>query len=210
MVRLSVRLELISNSTAGGTIHVTRQTLSNLFKGHTALSADMAIRFEKACGVKAGTSMRMQATNDGAGARGRERGGGGADEVERLFTEQQLRLSGEIKPEPSVQVHSDDRFHDGAIPRTEQLAKRESEIGPTCHVNGGWARGPTFSRYKAWTQDYEDQITRAPGLDYVVRNPFEKPVRFDGCAVWDSRRPLLEAKGPGHEALIEGPENRHS
>ncbi|MCA3758779.1 MAG: helix-turn-helix domain-containing protein, partial [Phenylobacterium sp.] len=77
MVRLSVRLELISNSTAGGTIHVTRQTLSNLFKGHTALSADMAIRFEKACGVKAGTSMRMQATNDGAGARGRERGGGG-------------------------------------------------------------------------------------------------------------------------------------
>ena len=28
--------------------HVTRQTLSNLFNGHTALSADMAIRFEKA------------------------------------------------------------------------------------------------------------------------------------------------------------------
>ncbi|MCA3753872.1 MAG: helix-turn-helix domain-containing protein [Phenylobacterium sp.] len=76
MVRLSVRLELISNSTAGGTNHVTRQTLSNLFKGHTALSADMAIRFEKACGVKAGTSMRMQATNDGAGARGRGRGRG--------------------------------------------------------------------------------------------------------------------------------------
>jgi hypothetical protein len=47
----------------------------------------------------------------------------GADEVERLFTEQQLRLSGEIKPEPSVQVHSDDQFHDGAIPRAEQLAK---------------------------------------------------------------------------------------
>ncbi len=34
-----------------------------------------------------------------------------------------------------------------------------------------------------------------------MRNPFEKPVRFDGCAVWDSRRPLLEAKGPGYEAL---------
>ena len=95
---------------------------------------------------------------------GRERGGGRADEVERLFTEQQLRLSGEIKPEPSVQVHSDDRFHDGAIPRAEQLAKGEREIDPTCHVNGGWERDPTFSRYKAWTQDYEDQITRAPGL----------------------------------------------
>ena len=32
--------------------HVTRQTLSNLFNGHTALSADMAIRFEKAFGTK--------------------------------------------------------------------------------------------------------------------------------------------------------------
>jgi addiction module HigA family antidote len=40
--------------------HVTRQTLSNLFNGHTALSADMAIRFEKAFGVKADTLMRMQ------------------------------------------------------------------------------------------------------------------------------------------------------
>ena len=125
----------------------------------------------------------------------------GADEVERLFTEQQLRMSGEDKPEPPARVHSDDRFQDGAIPRAEQLAKGEREIDPTCHVNGGWERDPTFSRYKAWTQDYEDQITRAPGLDYVVRNPSEKPVRFDGCAVWDSRRPLLEAKGPGYEAL---------
>lgn len=125
----------------------------------------------------------------------------GADEVERLFVEQQLRLSGEDKPEPPAQVHAGDHFRDGAIPRAEQLAKGEREIDPTCHVNGGWEPDPTFSRYKAWTQDYEDQITRAPGLDYVVRNPSEKPVRFDGCAVWDPRRPLLEAKGPGYEAL---------
>lgn len=125
----------------------------------------------------------------------------GADEVERLFVEQQLRLSGEDKPEPPARVHSDDRLRDGAIPRVDQLAKGEREIDPTCHVHGGWERDPTFLRYKAWTQDYEDQITRAPGLDYVVRNPQEKPVRFDGCAVWDPRRPLLEAKGPGYEAL---------
>ena len=44
--------------------HVTRQTLSNLFNGHTALSADMAIRFEKAFGIKADTLMRMQTTFD--------------------------------------------------------------------------------------------------------------------------------------------------
>ncbi|WP_397397464.1 hypothetical protein [Phenylobacterium sp.] len=125
----------------------------------------------------------------------------GADEVERLFVEQRLRMSGEDKPEPPVKVLSDDRFRDGAIPRAEQLAKGEREIDPTCHVYGGWERDPTFSRYKAWTQDYEDQITQAPGLDYVVRNPLAKPVRFDGCAVWDPRRPLLEAKGPGYEAL---------
>ena len=51
--------------------HVTRQTLSNLFNGHTALSADMAIRFEKAFGVKADTLMRMQTTFDMAQARTR-------------------------------------------------------------------------------------------------------------------------------------------
>jgi addiction module HigA family antidote len=51
--------------------HVTRQTLSNLFNGHTALSVDMAIRFEKAFGVKADTLMRMQTTYDMAQARAR-------------------------------------------------------------------------------------------------------------------------------------------
>lgn len=49
--------------------HVTRQTLSNLFNGHTALSAEMAIRFEKAFGVKADTLMHMQTTYDLAQAR---------------------------------------------------------------------------------------------------------------------------------------------
>ena len=51
--------------------HVTRQTLSNLFNGHTSLSAEMAIRFEKAFGIKADTLMRMQTTFDMAQARAR-------------------------------------------------------------------------------------------------------------------------------------------
>ena len=51
--------------------HVTRQTLSNLLNGHTGLSADMAIRFEKAFGINADTLMRMQTTFDMAQARAR-------------------------------------------------------------------------------------------------------------------------------------------
>ena len=50
---------------------VTRQTLSNLFNGHTGISAEMAIRFEKAFGINADTLMRMQTNFDMAQARAR-------------------------------------------------------------------------------------------------------------------------------------------
>jgi antitoxin HigA-1 len=43
---------------------VSRQGLSNLLNGHAALSADMALRFEKAFGVKADTLLRMQLAYD--------------------------------------------------------------------------------------------------------------------------------------------------
>ena len=52
---------------------VTRQTASRLLNAGQGLSAEMAIRFEKAFGVKADTLMRMQAAFDLAQARGRER-----------------------------------------------------------------------------------------------------------------------------------------
>ena len=45
-------------------LHVTRQAMSNLLNGNVGLSAEMAIRFEKAFGVKADTMMRMQAAHD--------------------------------------------------------------------------------------------------------------------------------------------------
>ncbi|MFT4076846.1 MAG: HigA family addiction module antitoxin [Asticcacaulis sp.] len=51
---------------------VSRQNLSNVLNGHTALTADMAIRFEHAFGVKADTLMRMQSRHDLAKARERE------------------------------------------------------------------------------------------------------------------------------------------
>ena len=61
----------VSINRLAASFHVTRQTLSNLFNGHTALSADVAIRFEKAFNIKAGTLMRMQITYDMAQARAR-------------------------------------------------------------------------------------------------------------------------------------------
>jgi addiction module HigA family antidote len=61
----------VSINRLAAAFHVTRQTLSNLFNGHTALSADMAIRFEKAFDINADTLMRMQTTFDMAQARAR-------------------------------------------------------------------------------------------------------------------------------------------
>ncbi|MDQ2893492.1 MAG: HigA family addiction module antitoxin [Pseudomonadota bacterium] len=65
---------------AAAKLRVTRQAMSNLLGGRAGLSAEMAIRFEKAFGVRAETLMRMQAAHDLAVARERE----GAIEVERV------------------------------------------------------------------------------------------------------------------------------
>ena len=51
---------------------VSRQALSTLLNGNASLSADMAIRFEKAFGVKAETLLRMQTAYDLAQARKNE------------------------------------------------------------------------------------------------------------------------------------------
>jgi addiction module HigA family antidote len=48
---------------------VTRQALSALLNGNAGLSAIMAVRFEKAYGIKADTLLRMQAAYDLAQAR---------------------------------------------------------------------------------------------------------------------------------------------
>lgn len=61
---------------------VSRQNLSNLLHGHIALSAEMAIRFEKAFGLKAETLTRMQGAYDLAQARDHE----DDIKVERLST----------------------------------------------------------------------------------------------------------------------------
>ena len=62
----------LSVTTAAERLHVTRQAMSNLLNGNAGLSAGMAIRFEKAFGLKAETLMRMQAAHELAEARAHE------------------------------------------------------------------------------------------------------------------------------------------
>lgn len=53
-------------------LKVSRQAISKLLNGGAGLSADMALRFEKAFGVKADTLLRMQAMYEIAQARSHE------------------------------------------------------------------------------------------------------------------------------------------
>ena len=53
-------------------LDVARQSMSKLLNGRQGLSADMAIRFEKAFGLKADTLMRMQVAHELAEARAHE------------------------------------------------------------------------------------------------------------------------------------------
>jgi hypothetical protein len=115
-------------------------------------------------------------------------------EVERINAEQQRMIRGEDEPEPAPRgnVREVDRLPSGVIPHAQQMEKRDRELDPTCHPNGGWELEPGYSRRPKRTKDYEEQIAHAPGLDYVVRNPGENAVKFDGCAVWNPRHELLQ------------------
>jgi hypothetical protein len=131
----------------------------------------------------------------------------GTEEVERLHGEQQRLLRGEEETAPAAHVRSADRFRDGRrIPKADQLAKDDRELDATCHPYGGWELDSGYPTYSKRVQRYERQITRAPGLDYVVRIPGQAAVKFDGCAIWDPRHPLLEAKGPGRADIVEDAE----
>lgn len=62
----------LSVTEAAAALGVTRQALSNLLNQRTALSAEMALRIEKAFGPKMDHLMRMQLAYDLAQARRRE------------------------------------------------------------------------------------------------------------------------------------------
>ena len=72
-----IRTEIIealglSVTAAAKALGVSRPALSNLLNQHANLSGEMALRIEKAFGVRMDTLMRMQAAHDIAEARKRE------------------------------------------------------------------------------------------------------------------------------------------
>lgn len=62
----------LSVTVAAKKLGVTRQAMSSLLNGRAGLSAEMAIRFEKAFCLRADTLLRMQAAHDLAKARAHE------------------------------------------------------------------------------------------------------------------------------------------
>jgi addiction module HigA family antidote len=58
---------------AAQALHVSRPALSSLVNGNADLSGDMALRIEKAFGVRMDTLMRMQSSYDIAQTRKREK-----------------------------------------------------------------------------------------------------------------------------------------
>lgn len=66
----------LSVTDLAGHLDVSRQSMSKLLNGGQGLSAEMAIRFEKAFGLKADTLMRMRSAHELAEARAHE------DEIE--------------------------------------------------------------------------------------------------------------------------------
>ncbi|HYW46985.1 MAG TPA: HigA family addiction module antitoxin [Bryobacteraceae bacterium] len=73
-----IRTEIIdpaglSVTAAAAVLHVSRPALSSLLNGKADLSGNMALRIEKAFGVKMDTLMRMQTSYDIAQTRKREK-----------------------------------------------------------------------------------------------------------------------------------------
>lgn len=64
----------LSVTAAATALQVSRPTLSSLLNGKADLSGDMALRIEKAFGVKMDTLMRMQSAYDIAETRKRAKG----------------------------------------------------------------------------------------------------------------------------------------
>jgi addiction module HigA family antidote len=63
----------VTVTAAAAALRVSRPALSSLLNGKADLSGDMALRIEKAFGVKMDTLMRMQASYDIAQTRKREK-----------------------------------------------------------------------------------------------------------------------------------------
>jgi antitoxin HigA-1 len=99
-----VRAEIIepaglSVTAAAAALQVSRPVLSSLLNGKADLSGDMALRIEKAFGVKMDTLMRMQASCDIAQTRIREKYSGPANSIG-----QHSRLTGTSRMPVAVSI----------------------------------------------------------------------------------------------------------
>jgi antitoxin HigA-1 len=74
LVRANLEELGLSVAEAANGLHVTRQQLHNVIGGRSAVSPEMAVRFEKAFGGSAELWLRMQAAFDLAEVRRREDG----------------------------------------------------------------------------------------------------------------------------------------
>lgn len=72
-IRRSVFPDGLSVTAAAGALGVGRPALSNLLNGKASLSPEMALRIEKAFGVRMDTLLRMQARYDAFHMRAREK-----------------------------------------------------------------------------------------------------------------------------------------
>ena len=100
-----VRTEIIepaglSITAAAAALEVSRVALSSLLNGRVHLSGDMALRIEKAFGVKMDTLMRMQASYDIAQTRKREK----QIHVRRIIRGARAELLKRLRSEPVVTV----------------------------------------------------------------------------------------------------------
>ena len=73
LVRANLEELGLSVAEAAKALHVTRQQLHNVIGGRSAISPEMAVRFEKAFGGSADMWLRMQAAFDLSEVRLRER-----------------------------------------------------------------------------------------------------------------------------------------
>jgi addiction module HigA family antidote len=72
LIRANLEALGLSVAAAANGLHVTRQQLHNVIGGRSAVSPEMAVRFEKAFGGSAEMWLRMQAAFDLAQVRARE------------------------------------------------------------------------------------------------------------------------------------------
>jgi addiction module HigA family antidote len=103
-----IRTEIIqpaglSVTAAAAALKVSRPALSSLMNGRADLSGDMALRIEKAFGVKMDTLMRMQSSYDIARTRLRE----GQIRVRRIpQSDLYPRLTRTVRRSPSLTVYT--------------------------------------------------------------------------------------------------------